>query len=187
MYCAKVKPPLAKWKMHRWLNWAISENLIDSADYFVPIRYLSVVSPLQRCNENPVKIDDKTNSRIPAEIVQPDKPTRKKSTIRSRNNNMESTITTTDEEKTFVDNSRWIDFNKMSSYVTEAHLFYKLEYFECSVQLTSNNNNNVSRTINENRKAAITREIKKAGISLYLKSLSLFLSCLSWGKKKNKR
>ncbi|XP_036143417.1 uncharacterized protein LOC105838621, partial [Monomorium pharaonis] len=154
----KVKPPLAKWKFHRWLKWAISQNVIDPADYFIPIRYLRVISPLKYCNGSVVrnKSDVTGNSISSNEIERSNKFTRR----RTRSQRVPDLPITSKEEAT-EDINRWIDFNKMASYVTDVHLFYKLEYFQCSIQVTGD----TLKINNENRKAEVpkasTKEIKK--------------------------
>lgn len=65
--------------------------------------------------------------------------------------------------------SRWIDFNKMASYIKEVHLFYKLEYFRCSIQVTGD----VLKIAGENRKVEAGKtskeiEKEKAGISTFM-------------------
>jgi len=165
----KVKPPLAKWKFHRWLKWAISRNMIDLAD-FVPIRYLKVISPLKECNSiGHDKSDVAGNLIFSNEIEKSDKFTRR---MRSQET---SDLPTASKEEAKEDVNRWIDFNKLASYVTEVYLFYKLEYFQQSIQVTddvlkiASENHNKSETAN----AASIKETEKekAGI-LLLKFLS---------------
>ncbi|CAL1678749.1 unnamed protein product [Lasius platythorax] len=167
-----VKAPLAKWKLHRWLKWAVSQNVIDPADYFVPIRYLRVIGPLAECNESVVYIYDESdaagNSIFPNEIEQADKSAR-----RTRSQRAPDSPSTTKEEAT-EDVSRWIDFNMMAPHVTEVHLFYKLEYLRCSIQVTGD----MLKTINGNRK--VTKEVEKEKADIYntsniLKSRNKFL------------
>ncbi|KYM98476.1 Calpain-7-like protein [Cyphomyrmex costatus] len=152
-----VKPPLAKWKFHRWLKWAVSRNMIDPADYFVPIRYLKVISPLKECNRSVVrdKSDVAGNLISSNEIERSDKFTRR--IMRSQRI---SDLPTASKEKATEDVNRWIDFNKMTSYVTEVYLFYKLEYFQQSIQVTDD-----LRVANENHKseAAKAASIKETG------------------------
>ncbi|KYN44433.1 Calpain-7-like protein [Trachymyrmex septentrionalis] len=150
-----VKPPLAKWKFHRWLKWAVSQNMIDLADYFVPIRYLKVISPLKECNRS-VGHDVAGNLISSNEIEQSDKFTRRMRSQRI------SDLPTASEEEAKEDDNRWIDFNKIASYVKEVYLFYKLEYFQQSIQVTDD----VFKIAGENHKpetvkAASIKEIEK--------------------------
>ncbi|XP_076630447.1 androglobin [Colletes latitarsis] len=148
-----VKPPLARWKIYRWLKWAIDEGIIDPVDYFVPIRSLKIVSPLKSFErsivnrfsdatpEEPLQnedIDDKTAS---------EKSDRKK---KHRDRSKESTKNTPkgSQKKTAkdlykktpddlpVDISFWVDFNKMEPYVKEVHFFYKLDYFQYTAKIS---------------------------------------------------
>lgn len=153
-----MKPPLARWKFHRWLKWAISRGIINLADYFVPIRYLRVISPLQKCNGSFTYTHDENNPSLPNEIGQSDEAKRYK--IKPPNTK-ESFTTTTDEET--GDISQWVDFNKMAPYVTEVHLFYKLEYFQCSVRVT----NETLMLNKKDHKTTVANERKKGkeGIS----------------------
>lgn len=144
---------MEKWKLHRWLKWAISRGIINPADYFIPIRYLRVISPLQKYNGRPTYVHDnvKSNSILPNEIKQSNNVKWKTKSQKEGNS-----CTTIRNEET-GDVSRWIDFNKMAPYVTEVHLFYKLEYFQCSAQIT----NKTIKLDNKDRKAAGTNESKK--------------------------
>jgi len=63
------------------------------------------------------------------------------------------------KEEAMKDVSRWIDFNKIASYVMEVHLFYKLEYFQCSIQVTDD----VLKVAGENHKAETTKASKETG------------------------
>ncbi|XP_072762884.1 androglobin [Anoplolepis gracilipes] len=177
-----VKPPLAKWKLHRWLKWAVSQNVIDPTDYFVPIRYLRVISPLEECDESVVYIYDESdavgNSSFLNEIKQSDKSAR-----RTRSQKASDSSTTMKEEAT-EDVSRWIDFNIMAPHITEVHLFYKLEYLRCTIQATGN----MLKTTHWNRKAET--KIEKEKIEFYntsgiLKSTNklLYLFCDSLENK----
>lgn len=108
--------------------------MINPADYFVPIRYLKVISPLRKYNERFAYVhnDIKNNSILSGEIEQFNHVKRKTKSRESQ----ENLYTTTKNEET-GDVSLWVDFNKMAPYVTEVHLFYKLEYFQCSAQITN--------------------------------------------------
>ncbi|KYM85688.1 Calpain-7-like protein [Atta colombica] len=182
-----VKPPLAKWKFHRWLKWAISRNMIDLAD-FVPIRYLKVISPLKECNRIGHDKSDVAGNLISSnEIEKSDKFTRR---MRSQET---SDLPTASKEEAKEDVNRWIDFNKLASYVTEVYLFYKLEYFQQSIQVTddvlkiASENHNKSETA----KAASIKETEKEKADTYnnigkiLKSKykPLYLFCDSPKKK----
>lgn len=154
----EVKPPLAKWKLHRWLKWAISQNVIDPSDYFVPIRYLRVISPFEECDESVAYINDESdaagNSSFPNEIKQTDKSAR---TTRSHNQRAPDSLMT--EKEAVEDVSRWIDFNMMAAHITEVYLFYKLEYLRCVIQVTGD----MLKTTHENRKATNKVEKEKTG------------------------
>lgn len=152
-----MKPPLAEWKKHRWLKWAISRKVIDPADYFVPIRYLKVISPLEECQKSiNASVDGENNtagnSIPPSEIERSDKTARKTGTEKTPD------VFIAMKEEAAGDVSRWVDFNKIASYVIEVHLFYKLQYFQHSIQITDNTLKAISEM---NHKATTTKEIKK--------------------------
>lgn len=122
----------------------------------MPIRYLRVVSPLEECKESIVyDVNDEGDAEehlvAPSEIEQFDKIAR---TMKSQDTT--NLFTTMMNEET-GDVSRWIDFHKLAPYVTEVHIFYKLENFQWSIQVTGD----VIKTINEDHKAIDTKEIKK--------------------------
>ncbi|XP_070158784.1 androglobin [Polyergus mexicanus] len=174
-----VKPPLAKWKLHRWLKWAISQNVIDPVDYFVPIRYLRVISPFEECDESVVYIYDESdaagNSNFPTEIEQSDKSAWR--TQRASDSPM------TEKEAT-EDVSRWIDFNMMAPHITEVYLFYKLEYLRCTIQVMGD----MLKTTQGNRKTTNKVEKEKTEISnasgtLKSRNKSLYLFCDSLENK----
>ncbi|XP_011702486.1 PREDICTED: androglobin-like isoform X2 [Wasmannia auropunctata] len=181
-----VKPLLPKWKFHRWLKWAVSRNVIDPADYFVPIRYLRVISPLEECNSSVVR--DKNyvagNSISSNEIERSDKFIRRR--MRSQRT---SDLPTMSKEEATENVNRWIDFNKMASYVTEMHLFYKLEHFQYSSQVTSD----VLKIANESYKAEAAKvasketgkekDIYNSGKILKSRYKPLYLFCDSPKKK----
>lgn len=150
-----MKPPLAEWKKHRWLKWAVSRNVIDPADYFVPIRYLRVISPLEECKEGIASVYGKNNtvgnSISPNEIEQSDKSARKTGSEKTPD------IFIARKEEAAGDVSRWVDFNKIASYVIEVHLFYKLQYFQHSVRVTDN----MLKATSGNRKTAAAKETKR--------------------------
>ncbi|CAD1472175.1 unnamed protein product, partial [Heterotrigona itama] len=126
-----VKPPLARWKLHRWLKWAINEGTIDPVEYFVPIRSLKVVSPLRKCEQSVINKYSATtmeeNLRDGGGI---DETSRKD---KSRETSMEQKKTSTESSE---DISFWADFNKMEPYVKDVHFFYKLDYFRYSAKLS---------------------------------------------------
>lgn len=140
--------------------------MIDPADYFVPIRYLRVISPLKECNGSVVrdKSDVAGNLISSSEIERPDKFARR----RTRSQRLSDLPIDLSKEEATENVSRWIDFNKMASYITEVHLFYKLEHFQCSIQVSSD-----IKLASENHKAksakAASKEIEKekAGRFLY--------------------
>nr|XP_012224984.1 PREDICTED: uncharacterized protein LOC105673728 [Linepithema humile] len=177
-----VKPPLAEWKKHRWLKWAISRNVIDPADYFVPIRYLKVISPLEECKKSTASVYEENNiagnSIPPSEIEQSDKAARKTRSEKTPD------VFIAMKEEAAGDVSRWVDFNKIASYVIEVHLFYKLQYFQHSIQVTDN----MLKATSENHKAAATKEIKEEtrdmnSNSSKFKYKPVYLFCDSLDKK----
>ncbi|KYN15826.1 Calpain-7-like protein [Trachymyrmex cornetzi] len=182
-----VKPPLAKWKFHRWLKWAVSRNMIDLADYFVPIRYLKVISPLKECNRSVGrdKSDVAGNLISSNEIERSDKFTRRMRSQRI------SDLPTASKEEAKEDVNRWIDFNKIASYVTEVYLFYKLEYFQQSIRVTDILKIASENHKSETAKAASIKETEKEKADIYnnigkiLKSRykPLYLFCDSPKKK----
>lgn len=132
--------------------------MIDPADYFVPIRYLRVISPLGECNESIVR--DKSN--VTGNLISSNEIERSDKVARRRTRSQRtSDLPTMSIEEVTEDVSRWIDFNKMAPYVMEVHLFYKLEYFQCSIQVTGD----VLKIASESHKAetaeATSKEIGK--------------------------
>ncbi|KAG5317869.1 ADGB protein, partial [Pseudoatta argentina] len=178
-----VKPPLAKWKFHRWLKWAVSRSMIDLADYFVPIRYLKVISPLKDC----IRSVARDNSDVAGNLISSNEIERSDKFTRRMRSQKISDLPTASKEEAEEDVNRWIDFNKIASYMTEVHLFYKLEYFQQSIQVTddvlkiASENHNKSETA----KAASIKETRKEktdthnNISKILKSRykPLYLFC----------
>jgi len=140
--------------MHRWLKWAVLENIIDPADYFMPIRYLRVISALKECTEDVIHAKDKYNNEEKEISVQTIQQSHK-SVLKTKSQNISDSLNTTKEETT-EDISQWIDLIKLAPYITKAYLFYKLEYFQCSIQITGD----ILKNASEERKA-IRKEIKK--------------------------
>lgn len=68
-----------------------------------------------------------------------------------------SDLATMSKEEATENISRWIDFNKMAPYITEVHLFYKLEYFQCSIQVTGD----VLKIASESHKAETAKTASK--------------------------
>lgn len=145
--------------------------MIDPADYFVPIRYLRVVNPLKECNENVARDkNDVARNTISNEIERSNKFARR----RTRSQRISDLSIVSKEEAENV--SRWIDFNKMASYIKEVHLFYKLEYFRCSIQVTGD----VLKIASENHKVEIAKaskeiERKKAGTSTFTQNSEQYM------------
>jgi beta-lactamase regulating signal transducer with metallopeptidase domain len=132
--------------MYRWLKWAVLENMIDPADYFMPIRYLRVISPLKEC------ANDKSNEEqgVSVQVIQQPK------SVKTKSQNISDSLNTAEAE-TAEDISQWIDLINLAPYITKAYLFYKLEYFQCSIQVTGD----IVKTASEERKTIATKEIKK--------------------------
>ncbi|XP_039312608.1 uncharacterized protein LOC105201378 [Solenopsis invicta] len=126
-----------------------------------------MISPLKECNGSVVrdKNDVPGNSISSNEIERSDKFTRR----RTRSQRVPDLPTTSKEEAT-EDVSRWLDFNKMALCVKEVHLFYKLEYFQYSVQITGD----ILKTANDSRKTETAREIgkEKTGTSAFICTLN---------------
>lgn len=126
--------------------------MINPADYFVPIRYLRVVSSLEEYSESITDVFDKVDSVDNSiEIKRTDK-----SVPRTKSREIINSSIVAKEEAT-GDVSRWIDFNKVAPYVKEVHLFYKPEYFQCSIRVMGD----MVKTLNENRKVTDAKEMKK--------------------------
>lgn len=151
--------------MHRWLKWAISQNIIDPADYFMPIRYLKVISPLKGRNESVVNVPNKYNveeNSVSLKVIQ--QPN--KSAWKTKPQKILDPSITKKEEST-EDFGEWIDFIKLAPYVIEVHLFYKLEYFQCSIQVIGDN---ILKMDKDRKAVKDTKEVKKEkeGIITYM-------------------
>nr|XP_034176028.1 androglobin-like isoform X2 [Osmia lignaria] len=131
-----VKPPLARWKLYRWLRWAINEGIIDPAEYFVPIRSLKVVSPLKKCKESVI---NKYNDLNMEQNLQNELNQQSKFINSSKEPPEKNSMEETEEEISF-----WADFNKMEPHVRDIHFFYKLDYFQYTVKLSDRFKNNQS-------------------------------------------
>ncbi|KAL6254662.1 hypothetical protein P5V15_013969 [Pogonomyrmex californicus] len=120
-----------------------------------------MVSSLKECNESVVRneSDAAGNSISLNKIERFDKFTRR----RMRSQRVPDSPATSKEEATEDDVSRWIDFNKMATYITEVHLFYKLEYFQCSIQVAGN----MLEITNKDYKTTSTENIKKDKADTY--------------------
>nr|XP_050857419.1 androglobin-like isoform X1 [Vespula vulgaris] len=118
-----IKEPLPKWKEYRWINWAIDRGLLDPVEYFVPIRYLKIVSSLRECKEG-VFLRKNLNSFINEFL---EETTKNQEVLSPEKKEKEETI----DEISF-----WCDFNKMASYVNVVHLFYKPEYFGYTLRMS---------------------------------------------------
>ncbi|XP_017876263.1 uncharacterized protein LOC108622717 [Ceratina calcarata] len=132
-----VKPPLARWKLFRWLKWAISEGIIDPIEYFVPIRSLKVVSPLKKCEESVInKYNTNTKENIQNSIT--DKQTDVGTSISKyqKRETEEKTKKKIEDELPLRDISFWADFNKMEPFIKDVHFFYKLDYFQYTARLS---------------------------------------------------
>ncbi|XP_076244001.1 androglobin [Calliopsis andreniformis] len=133
-----VKPPLAKWKLFRWLKWAIEEGLIDPVEYFVPIRFLKVVSSLKQYDdtilnrysylimESNIQNEDISYKTIPDKI---DRKTKTLDASKQTSGKMFEAILP--ENISF-----WADFNKMEPFVKNIHFFYKLDYFQYTARIS---------------------------------------------------
>ncbi|XP_043256429.1 androglobin-like [Colletes gigas] len=132
-----VKPPLARWKIYRWLKWAIDEGIIDPVDYFVPIRSLKIVSPLKSFERS---IVNRFSDATPEEPSQNEDIDNKKKKHRDRSKESTKTTSKGSQKKTPddppVDTSFWVDFNKMEPYVKDVHFFYKLDYFQYTAKIS---------------------------------------------------
>ncbi|XP_053997884.1 uncharacterized protein LOC128886751 [Hylaeus anthracinus] len=148
-----MKPPLPRWKLYRWLKWAIEEGIIDPVEYFVPIRSLKVVSPLKTFEKSVI---DRFNDADMEEHLQKEEIDRGTTSEKSdrkrkhRDKSKESSGKTSkksskktpkdSQKKTSedlpVDISFWVDFNKMEPYVRDVHFFYKLDLFQYTAKVS---------------------------------------------------
>ncbi|XP_076168802.1 androglobin [Ptiloglossa arizonensis] len=143
-----VKPPLARWKLHRWLKWMIEEGKIDPVEYFVPIRSLKIISPMKNFEKSVVeKFTNPNLNNILEKKDVDDKITSEESSKKSDSSKKSSKRTPKESRKTSpkesqklenpsVDISFWVDFNKMEPYVKEIHFFYKLDYFQYTARIS---------------------------------------------------
>lgn len=126
-----MRPPLAKWKFYRWLKWAISEEIIDPVEYFVPIRSLKVVSPLKKCEES---VYNKYDKSVNKENNQNNKTTSNRTAEENKINEKSKNLQK--DETTLDDICFWADFNKIEPYIKEVDFFYKLDYFQYTMRLS---------------------------------------------------
>lgn len=132
----QVKPPLARWKLFRWLRWAIEEGLIDPVEYFVPIRSLKIVSSLKEYEESVINrysdtIVGNTQNGDTNHKTRTEKVDRKD---KSRDASEDPRVKTPAEDP--PEDSFWADFNKMEPFVKDIHFFYKPDYFQYTVRIS---------------------------------------------------
>ncbi|XP_078046835.1 androglobin [Augochlora pura] len=139
-----VKPPLARWKLFRWLKWAIEMGIIDPVEYFVPIRSLKIVSPLKEFDESVVskytlmKAEETNQEDIPASEKSEKKNRRDKSkeSKSQKESSKKSPGKVEEVAMSLPDISFWADFNKLEPYIRDVHFFYKLDYFEYTARIS---------------------------------------------------
>lgn len=140
-----MKPPLARWKLYRWLKWAICDGIIDPVEYFVPIRSLKVVSPLRKCEESVINkynttVDENVQGNTQDDTRDDDSGGKAKTNEASKENKFSDKSKEHHKQSIPVemleDISFWADFNKMEPYIKDVHFFYKLDYFEYSTKLS---------------------------------------------------
>lgn len=133
-----MKPPLARWKLYRWLKWAISEGKIDPVEYFMPIRTLKVVSPLKQYKESVI---NRYSAASSAQSIQNgdnvDKTKIDQSDTKSKaREKLQIAQKSTAAEKLQQDISFWADFNKIEPFIKNVQFFYKLDYFQYTARLS---------------------------------------------------
>ncbi|KAK9306199.1 hypothetical protein QLX08_003085 [Tetragonisca angustula] len=177
-----VKPPLARWKLYRWLKWAINEGTIDPIEYFVPIRSLKVVSPLRKCEESVINKYSATTMEEDLRDGGTDETSQKD---KSRETSKEQKKTSTESSE---DISFWADFNKMEPYVKDVHFFYKLDYFRYSAKLSDRFPR--PRQPNDEKSETNKRDSKKgsrkSSPSKAAAESSEFIDAYSWPRKMSK-
>lgn len=137
----KVKPPLAKWKQHRWLDWATRRGLVDASEYFVPIRHLLIVSPLREFNDDTSYSCDESEDFTDEESSPTALVSRKTHLVKTAS--PATTILRNGNSRHTDDISIWGDFNKLSLHLREVELFYRKKFFKHSIEIS----NIVSRNI----------------------------------------
>ncbi|KAK2580944.1 hypothetical protein KPH14_006010 [Odynerus spinipes] len=160
-----VKPPLAKWKEHRWINWAIDRGLLDPVEHFVPMRCLKIVSALRKCKDQMPKTSVHRESDR-------ERDTRKRK--ESQNASTKKTKEVVLDEIDF-----WVDFNKIAPYVKIIYLFYKPEYFEYTLRISD------SYGLDDRRRNVSAKEMKKgskksAPSEIVFIDHSKFINTCSW-------
>ncbi|XP_076751153.1 androglobin [Xylocopa sonorina] len=121
-----VKPPLARWKLFRWLEWAISEGTIDPVEYFVPIRSLKIVSPLRKYEESVINRFNGTFN----DTNEKSQRTKSREKLKGPQNQVSQPLELRE------DISFWADFNKLEPFIKDVHFFYKLDYFPYTTKLS---------------------------------------------------
>lgn len=156
-----MKPPLAKWKFYRWLKWAISEEIINPIEYFVPIRSLKVVSPLKKCEESVINKYNKSMNNQNFDNNQVSR-TVEENKVNEKLNNPQK------DETLKEDICFWADFNKIEPYIKEVDFFYKSDYFQYSMKLSdrfvTKSNDEKSETRKDSKKDS-KKESKKSSPS----------------------
>lgn len=179
----QVKPPLAKWKFYRWLKWAISEEIINPIEYFVPIRSLKIVSPLKKYEESVVNKYNKSIKKENKEnknVVENEVPTTKPKTAEENKVNEKSKNSQKDYE-TLEDTCFWADFNKIEPFIKEVDFFYKVDYFQYTIKLSDRFAAKPSDEKSETKKDS-KKESKKSSPSRQNKD-SEFIDAYLWPQK----
>ncbi|XP_076223011.1 androglobin [Nomia melanderi] len=140
-----VKPPLARWKHFRWVKWASEKGMINPADYFAPIRFLKIVSPLKSFGETIINkhTDEIVEKADEKDVSDPKSTPKRTEKTKSRDRSKESksqtpkpSVKKTPEKAPPFDITFWADFNKMGPYVKDVHFFYKLDYFQYTARVS---------------------------------------------------
>ncbi|KAL2715424.1 androglobin-like [Vespula squamosa] len=167
-----IKEPLPKWKEYRWINWAIDRGLLDPVEYFVPIRYLKIVSSLREY-KNDVFLKKNLHSFSRNKFLE--------ETI----NNLEvKTLEKDVKEETIDDISFWCDFNKMASYVKVVQLFYKPEYFGYTLRMSDsfllNDQKNMNSLLKKQKKDSKKGSKKSAPSDVVHDDSIEFMNTYAW-------
>lgn len=154
---------MAKWKKHRWIKWAIRRGVITASEYFVPVRRLLVVSPLAKSHENTFASDeDQEENEEISSSSERSLMSRKISTEKTRRGIINSLPKTKSEELESPDISKWTDFNKLSYYLREIHLYYRRKFFKHKIEICDSSQSSQPEESKKFVSDSSAREVKKS-------------------------
>ncbi|KAF5284683.1 hypothetical protein FQR65_LT13459 [Abscondita terminalis] len=121
----KPLPELPRWKMFRWIDWAVKHGLWPKP-HEDSIKCIKMVSNFKKYTENSTfESPSQESIKIQSSVLMIEK-------LASKINNKD---TRTNLEVT--DGSIWMDFNKIVPYFSDIHLYFKLSSFQNITRITN--------------------------------------------------